>query len=42
MKPDLILIAILVSLVIGIAWAFKSVDDIKHTKNQRKNKIKKN
>jgi len=36
MKPDLILIAILVVLVIGIAWAFKSVDDIKHTKKSRK------
>ena len=42
MKPDLILIAILVALVIGIAWAFKSVDNIKHTKNQSTNKIKKN
>ncbi len=38
MKPDLILIAILVVLVIGIAWAFKSVDDIKRTKNQGKKK----
>ena len=36
MKPDLILIGILVMLVIGIAWAFKSVDDIKHTKKSKK------
>jgi len=36
MNPGLILIAILVVLVIGIAWAFKSVDDIKHTKKSRK------
>jgi len=36
MKPDLTLIAILVVLVIGIAWAFKSVDDINHTKKSKK------
>jgi len=36
MNPGLILIAILVVLVIGIAWAFKSVDDIKHTKKSKK------
>lgn len=36
MKPDLILIAILVVLVIGIAWAFKSVDNIKHIKKSKK------
>jgi len=41
MKPDLILIAILVMLVIGIAWIFKSVDDIKHTKKIKEKRNKK-
>ena len=36
MKLDLIVIAVLVIMVLSVAYLFKSMDDLRHKKNRKK------